>query len=326
MAGLDKSSINEVTRTRKKLKSNTHGIVFDIQGYSIDDGPGIRKLVFLKGCHLRCAWCSNPESQKFVPEVEFFPQKCIQCGLCVKVCSKDAINSNLVLGDGFKIDRSLCDDCGECVEHCPTGALREIGHPITVDEVMEEVEKDRSYYRKSGGGVTLSGGEPLAQPQFTLELLKRCFEMNIHTAIETAGYAPWTDLEPVLPFTDLIIYDVKHWDQEIHERMTGVSNCKIIQNLNRLSKTGKEILIRVPLIPGFNLEPKALVQIAKLVKENNLKHVSFLPFHQLGKSKYRRLSREYSYEHVVNLLTLQESQTVIEAKRIFTDFGLIIQE
>jgi len=326
MAGSGRTSVNRESRHEKKTENGITGFVFDIQGYSVDDGPGIRKLVFLKGCRLRCPWCSNPESQKFAPEVEFFPQKCVQCGYCLEVCPKDAINSNLALGDGFKIDRSLCDDCGECAIRCPTGALREIGYFITVDEVIEEVEKDRSYYRKSGGGVTLSGGEPLAQPQFASEILKRCFEMNIHAAIETAGYVPWEYLECVLPFTDLIIYDVKHWDEEIHKRITGESNREIIQNLYRLSRTGKEILIRVPLIPGFNTDPNTLTEIARLLKDKNLRHVSFLPFHQLGKSKYRRLSREYRYEHLPNLPALQESQSVTQAKRIFSDCGLIIQE
>lgn len=308
------------------MPSSTHGIIFNIQDYAVDDGPGIRKLIFLKGCQLRCAWCSNPESQKFNPEVEFFPQKCVRCGSCLEVCPQAAINIDLSVRDGFKIDHRRCNDCGQCALHCPSGALRKIGRVITLDELMSEIEKDRSYYRKSGGGVTLSGGEPLAQPRFALQILKLGYERNIHTTIETAGYVTWTDLKAVLPYTDLIIYDVKHLEENAHRRMTGKSNRTIIQNLNRLSRTGKEILVRVPLIPGFNTDSKTLTAIAKLLTENNLKKVSFLPFHQFGKSKYTRLSREYAYEHYPNLLTFQESQALIEAKRIFTCFGLTVQE
>ena len=325
MRGLDKTLRVEGSRKRKTASDDSHGVIFDIQGYSIDDGPGIRKLVFLKGCNLRCAWCSNPESQKFSAEVEFFPQKCIRCGLCLEVCPQDAINSTLALGEEFKIDRRLCDDCGQCALRCPTGALRIVGYEASVGEVVEEIEKDRSYYRESGG-VTLSGGEPLAQPRFALDILKRCFELNIHTAIETAGYVPWVVLKAVLPFTDLIIFDVKHWDEKIHRQMTGMSNREILRNLNRLSRTGKEILVRIPLIPGFNADPETLTQIAKIVKDEDLKNVSFLPFHQLGKIKYRRLSLEYSYENFPNLLSVRESRELIEAKRIFAGFGFIIQE
>jgi pyruvate formate lyase activating enzyme len=326
MKGLDRTPAMGISRKQQRSQSSTDGIIFNIQGYAVDDGPGIRKLIFLKGCQLRCAWCSNPESQKFTPEVEFFPQKCIRCGCCLEVCPEEAINIDLSVGDGFKINRRLCNDCLLCAEQCPSGALRKIGHVITLDELMREVEKDRSYYRKSGGGVTLSGGEPLAQPRFALEILKQSYERNIHTTIETAGYVPWPDLKAVLPYTDLIIYDVKHCEENTHRRMTGKSNNRIKQNLYRLSKTGQEILVRVPLIPAFNTDPKTLTEIAKLLITNNLKQVSFLPFHQFGKSKYIRLSREYPYEHHPNLLTFQESQTVIEAKRIFASFGMTIRE
>lgn len=325
MSGMERSIVEQGLRGREKPSADAHGVLFDIQGYSIDDGPGIRKLIFLKGCTLRCAWCSNPESQRFTPEVEFFPQKCIRCGLCLETCPKDAVNKKLSAGEHFKIDRSRCDDCGQCAIHCPTGALRIVGYEAGVEEIIEGVEKDRSYYRNSGG-VTLSGGEPLAQPRFALEILKRCFELNIHTAIETAGCVPWADLEAVIPYTDLVIFDVKHWDEKIHQRMTGKTNRRILQNLNRLSKTGKETLVRIPLIPGFNVEPESLKRIAKIVKESNVKNVGFLPFHQLGKIKYHRLSMEYSYENFPSLLSVRESRELTEAKRIFAGFGFNIQE
>jgi len=326
MKRLDRAASEKGPGEQQHSHSSLSGVVFNIQDYAVDDGPGIRKLIFLKGCPLRCAWCSNPESQKFTPEVEFFAQKCIRCGRCLQACPEGAINIDLSVENGFKIDRSRCNACLRCAAQCPSGALREIGCVMTLDEVMREVVKDRSYYRTSGGGVTLSGGEPLAQPRFALKILEQCYQNNIHTAIETAGYVPWADLEAVLPYTDLIIYDVKHWEENAHRRMTGKSNRRILQNLKRLSESDREILIRVPLIPSFNTDSETLTEIAKLLADIRIKRVSFLPFHQFGKSKYHRLSRKYTYEHHPNLLSFHQSPTLEEAKRIFERFGLTVQE
>jgi pyruvate formate lyase activating enzyme len=310
MKGLDRAVSEELPDGKLNSHSSVTGVVFNIQDYAVDDGPGIRRLIFLKGCPLRCAWCSNPESQRFSPEVEFFAQKCIRCGRCLEVCPQGAINIDLSVESGFKIDRRRCNDCLQCAAQCPSGALREIGRIMTLDEVMREVQKDRSYYRKSGGGVTLSGGEPLAQPRFAKAILRQCYENAIHTALETAGYIPWADLEAVLPYTDLIIYDVKHWKENIHRRMTGKSNRRILQNLYNLSKTDLD----------------TLTEIAKLLADNNLKQVSFLPFHQFGKAKYNRLGRKYIYAHRPSLLTFQQSPALVEAKRVFARFGITAQE
>jgi pyruvate formate lyase activating enzyme len=326
MKGLDPAASEKVSDEKLRVRSSVSGIVFNIQDFAVDDGPGIRKLIFLKGCPLHCAWCSNPESQEFIPEVEFFPEKCIRCGRCLEVCPAGAVNIDLSVKNGFKIDRGLCNDCLQCAAQCPGGALREIGRVMTLSEVMREIVKDRSYYRKSGGGVTLSGGEPLAQPRFAREILRQCYKNNIHTAVETAGHVPWADLEAVLPYTDLIIFDVKHWKENAHRRMTGKPNRIILRNLRHLSKSGQEVLVRVPLIPSFNTDSETLTEIAKLLVDNNIKRVSFLPFHQFGKSKYYRLGREYAYKHHPNLFSIRQSPTLEEAKRIFAGYRLSIQE
>jgi pyruvate formate lyase activating enzyme len=326
MKGSDQIAAEPGTGDKLCSPSDLSGIIFNIQDYAVDDGPGIRKLIFLKGCRLRCAWCSNPESHKFKAEVEFFPEKCIRCGRCLEVCPAGAINFDLSVDTGFKIDRSLCNDCLLCAARCPGGALQEIGRIMTLDEVVKEIVKDRSYYRRSGGGVTLSGGEPLDQPRFALGILEQCYENNIHTAVETAGYVPWAVLEAVLPYTDLIIFDVKHWEEKAHRRATGKSNRRILRNLERLSRSSQEILVRVPLIPSFNTDAETLTEIAKLLADLNLKRASFLPFHKFGRSKYYRLSREYTYEHHPNLLSFRQRPALEEAKRIFVGFGITVQD
>ena len=270
------------------------GTIFNIQGYSIHDGPGIRTVVFTKGCALRCHWCSNPESQNFGPEVEFLESKCISCGRCLSSCPRDAINAELKVRSGFKMDKSRCDECGECAHRCPSGALRRIGEEMTVREVMSRIRRDAPYYRKSGGGVTLSGGEPLAQPGFCAAILKECYDSNIHAALETAGHVPWRHFEEVLPFTDLVLYDIKHMDDGRHTALTGVSNHSILANARRLAQSGVEMIVRMPLIPDYNSSRTDLIAIAEYVTGLGIREIHLLPFHQLGKDKYKRLCREYA--------------------------------
>lgn len=272
------------------------GIVTDIQHYSVHDGPGIRTLVFLKGCPLRCKWCSNPETQAAGYELGYNEANCIRCGTCVKVCPEKAIE---LTETGIKIDRERCTLCFRCQEACPTGALRRFGYSKSMEEVMEEVEKDRIFYEYSGGGITLSGGECLTQKEFTLELLKTSKEMGINTAIETTGYANWAVLQEIAGFVDYILYDLKHVDSEKHKAMTGVSNTVIVENLQRLVKTGFKPIIRIPVIPGYNDDRDTVSKFIQLMKDLKLDTVHLLPLHHLGKNKYRQLDREYFFKELI---------------------------
>ena len=277
------------------MSEQTRGLVFDIQRYSIHDGPGIRTLVFLKGCPLRCEWCCNPESQRNTPEIEFRSSLCQQCGQCLLVCPRGAVNPDLSVADtAAKIDRELCDACGRCVAGCPTGALRLVGRWYTVAEMLAEVLRDAAFYRRSGGGVTLSGGEPLAQAAFAAELLRACYEHNVGTAVETSGLVGWPAFERVLPWTDLVLFDLKHTDDATHRQLTGVSNRLILDNLRRLRAVGVEVILRLPLIPPLNTSAENLAATADLAAELGIRQVHLMPFHQLGKDKYRRLGQEYA--------------------------------
>ena len=269
------------------------GTVFDIQGYSLHDGPGLRTVVFLKGCPLRCVWCSNPESQEFGREAEFVESRCTRCGTCLDACARGAINTDLGVKSGHKIVKSVCDECGECARACPTRALRLVGDKTTADELLVRITRDRAYYRRSGGGVTLSGGEPLAQPDFARDILRECYRANIHTAIETAGHVPWDYIETVLPFTDLVLYDIKHMDDALHRKATGVPNSLIIDNAVRIAQTSTPLIIRVPLVPGFNSTAQNLEATGAFASELGAAGVHLLPLHHLGKDKYSRLGREY---------------------------------
>jgi len=285
-----------------RQSEKTLGIVTNIQAYSLHDGPGIRTLVFMKGCPLRCQWCCNPECLISNPEAEFYKSKCIKCGTCVEICKRNAINPDLELESGFKVNKDLCNECGECVKACPVEALKFVGKVVSVDEVFNKVKKDRPFYLTSRGGLTISGGEPLYQIQFTRLLLKRAYEDGINTAIETCGNVPWNHCEQVLPYLDTILYDIKHMDPVKHKQRTGVSNRLILDNLKKLSNTGVSIIVRLPLIPQFNLGQDNAVRIAEFISTlQNVVEINLLPFHQLGKDKYRRLGREYSLENLRSL-------------------------
>ena len=276
------------------LSSRKKGIVFSIERYAIHDGPGIRTLVYLKGCSLRCLWCSNPEGQKTYPELIYFEEKCIGCGECIKHCPKQAI----VNVEGRLItDPTKCDLCGECVRACPTEARYIYGKYMTVERIIEICKKDLSYYHRTEGGVTLSGGEPTYQYEFALAILKSCKENYINTAIETCGFCPWEKLRDMLSYTDYVLYDLKHINPVEHKKLTGVSNNLILDNLKKASKMHKPIFIRVPLIPNFNDSTrniKAMVNFIETLRNNkNIVSINFLPYHEYGKGKYRRLQRVY---------------------------------
>jgi len=269
--------------------SRTRGQVFDIKHYAVHDGPGIRITIFLKGCPLNCVWCHSPESQSRSPEILTNQEKCIGCGNCVKACPVDAVKSP------GEIDREACNVCGACAEVCYANAIEIIGGEKTIEQVLVEVEKDRELLMVSGGGVTLSGGEPMAQPEFTLELLKHLKQEGYHTALDTSGYSPWVKIKQALDYTDLVLYDLKHMDSSKHQQYTGVKNELILENLDRISGHGKRIWVRVPLIPGVNDDEEHIKTLIEYVRDLNVERTFFLPYHEIGVPKYEALNRVYDY-------------------------------
>ncbi len=280
------------------------GIVFDIMHFSTHDGPGIRTTVFLKGCPLSCAWCHNPESQSFAPQLMLRPKYCIACGVCLENCPNGAITS----GTGA-INTNLheCNICGTCVELCTAGAREMVGESMSAADVIAEVFKDIPFFEQSHGGVTFSGGEALAQPEFLLELLNMSKELSLHTVIDTSGYAQWTHLKATIPYTDLYLYDIKSLDDQIHEKYTQVSNRIILENLDNLIHDGAKVMIRVPIIPDINDRPKDIILYQKLAKKYpELVGIELLPYHQIGVEKYKRLQRNYPF----NTAKLQSEQNI----------------
>ena len=315
------------TMLRRQTSVNTkkvYGVITNIQVYSLHDGPGVRTIVFVKGCTLRCEWCCNPECERPDIEVEFYNSKCIRCGACLEACDRKAINPDLELKSGLKINKDLCNECGDCVRVCLAGALSFVGELVSVDEVLERVRKDRCFYLTSKGGLTISGGEPLYQFEFTRELLKRSYNDNIDTAIETCGHAPWKCFERILPYLNLVLYDIKHMDPVRHKQVTGASNKLILSNLAKLSKSGVPIVIRLPLIPQFNLDQDNIIKTAKFISSlENVIEVNLMPFHQLGKDKYQRLCREYSLKHLEALdLNAEGVDKIRVIKNVLKSYGL----
>ncbi|MBI4877578.1 MAG: glycyl-radical enzyme activating protein [Acidobacteria bacterium] len=267
------------------------GRIFDIQRFSIHDGPGIRTTVFLKGCPLHCLWCHNPEGIDPRPALSCLPDKCIGCGECFKVCKDGALNAGkpVALGPRAVLDRPRCTNCGACGKVCDTKALEMVGRDVTVRDVMDVVLRDREYYAASGGGITLSGGEPLFQPEFAAALLAAARAAGLHTAVETSGFAEWSAVERLRPVTDLFLYDCKETSPQLHESFTGKSNDRIRDNLRKLHAAGANIVLRCPLIPEYNARREHLDGIAALARElPGLKGVELLPYHRLGRAKLNR--------------------------------------
>ena len=268
-----------------------NGYVFDIKKYAIHDGPGIRTTVFFKGCPLRCKWCHNPESWTKDPEPGFREGRCLRCGRCVETCKANAISFG---HGGLVTNPGKCRVCGECVAVCLRGAREIIGEEMTVSRVMSEVEKDVIFYDQSGGGATFSGGEPLMQPEFLLELLRQCRERGIHSAVDTTCHADTNVIERVSQQTDLFLCDLKHMDPAVHKDFTGVQNDLILYNIRWLSNAGKRITIRIPIIPGFNNNQDNIQATADFIKSlNNVTRIDILPYNSGGKEKSARLTTEF---------------------------------
>jgi glycyl-radical enzyme activating protein len=270
-----------------------NGTVFDIQRFSVHDGPGIRTLVFLKGCSLECQWCANPESQSTAPELFFDPARCIACENCLTLCTHGALHKQL---ERIVFEKERCIGCGACAEKCYTEARVLKGRKMTVAAVVAEILKDEAFYAASGGGVTLSGGEPLEQPGFSKCILKACKKLALHTAVETAGHVSWSSFERIIPFTDLFLFDVKHTDPAKLKEFTKGDAARILQNLEKLATRAKQIIARIPVIPGFNDSPEEIQNIARLLKRLGIAELHMLPYHRYGQNKYRLMGRKYNFQ------------------------------
>ena len=297
----------------------TKGIIFNIQKFSIHDGPGVRTTVFLKGCPLRCKWCSNPESQLAGVQIMYHSDNCLHCLKCVHTCPEKAVTPiettattattkytasaeatapTKSAAGRIRIDFHKCTGCLSCVQACPGRALTNEGEYRTVDEVVEVCMQDKDFYEESGGGVTISGGEGMAQPDFTETLVLRLRENGIHTAIETTGSVSPEVFHRLAPLFDLLLFDVKHYDPDQHKTGTGVGTDLIHRNLRWAHDQGLTILARIPVIPGFNAELPDAEGIAGLLQDIGLKRVQLLPFHQMGERKYEFLNRDYEMKGV----------------------------
>ncbi|MDA8235059.1 MAG: glycyl-radical enzyme activating protein [Clostridia bacterium] len=292
------------------------GTIFNIQRYSLDDGPGIRTTVFLKGCPLECLWCSNPESQNPWPEVTHRDASCIKCGRCVEVCPVQAISIN---ENAFIINREKCTRCAKCTEVCSAEALKIIGKEMSVEEVFIEVMRDIEYYQNSGGGITVSGGEVLTQPEFAANLLKKCRDAGMHTCLDTSGYGDTGALKKILPYTSLVLFDLKHMDPTAHHKLTGQSNELILRNLQVIVESGVPVMIRVPIIPGLNDSEENIKAIARTVSGmTTAPRIDLLPYHRYGMGKYKMLDLEYQLADIAR----PSDEQLDRAKEIVESYGL----
>jgi glycyl-radical enzyme activating protein len=273
-----------------------YGVVFDIQRFSLHDGPGIRTTVFLKGCPLKCAWCHNPESWALEPELLYREDKCVSCMACVKVCPKGAHKK---LNEKHCFDRELCTGCGKCIDACIQNALRLAGNRMNTDDVLKEVIKDVPYYNSSGGGLTISGGEPTFQFEFSLEILKKAKEYGLHTCMETSGAAPAWKYEQIADYVDMFLYDIKETQTSKHKIFTGAGNELILQNLDYLCGLGKEVVLRCPFVRGLNDGKEEICGITELSnKYPQIKSVEILPYHDFGSIKWKELDKAESVREI----------------------------
>lgn len=292
------------------MENNTNAIITDIQRFSVHDGPGIRTVIFFKGCPLRCKWCQNPETQQMSERILYNPSLCIGCGACIRVCPAHAIDTKT-----GEFDRARCQACGKCVETCYAGARSIPGVKWTLADTLKVALADQIFFEKSGGGVTLSGGEVTMQAEFALTLLQQLKANGIHTAIETSGACSTSTITRFLPFTDLFLYDIKMIDPLRHQFYTGMSNERILKNLRELGTRHANIIIRIPLIPGINDTEDNLQQTGQLAKEVGASEVHLLPFHQLGEGKWDNLGIQYEFRNYQPPSTdqLESAKNTIEA-------------
>lgn len=267
------------------------GMVFDIKRYALHDGPGIRVTVHLKGCPLSCWWCHNPESQRFGPQLLYRGERCVACDLCVAACPKGAISTK---GGVMSTHFGVCDGCGACSKTCPSEARVTCGDRMSVSEVMKSILKERIFFEQSGGGVTLSGGEPMAQPEFVMELLSECKKYGIHTALDTCGFVDAEILLDTIPFTDLYLYDIKHIDPAKHKKYTGVDNNVILSNIAKLGERGAAINVRVPFVPSVNTDEENLRAMAVFLSGvRGIVGLNLLPYHSAAEDKHDRWGMEF---------------------------------
>ncbi len=273
------------------------GIVCSLERFATHDGPGIRTLVYMKGCPLTCAWCSSPHTQSKTADLLYTASRCVGSDACVAICPEKALQRSE--GEPLQIDRELCNACGLCIDACNTRALEITGQSMTVDELFKEVDKDSSFYRRSNGGVTVGGGELSMQPEFVSAFLKKCKEQYIHTSIETCGLAPWTGLESILRYVDLLHFDIKHMDDEMHRKLTGASNKQILENARKAAKMCV-MIIRIPVVPGCNDSEENIIATAKFAAglEGGIQRIELLPYHQLGMHRYDQLGMTYNLDDV----------------------------
>ena len=290
--------------------ASPRGLVFNIQRHSLHDGPGIRTILFLKGCPLSCRWCSNPESHAFERELSFEAAKCIGCAACLGACPAGAVAK---AGLGLSFNRAACAACGTCAETCYAEARTMEGREMSAEEAVAEVCKDEPFFRRSGGGLTVGGGEPLCQPDFAAAVLAGVRSRGLSTAVETSGHVPWESFAGVLPVTEYFLFDIKHTDAEKHKRFTGADTCLIQENLGKLTSVHPCVIARTPVVPGFNSSAEELLGIADVAVSHGIAEINFLPYHGYGSGKYGLLGKTYPMKSLMPLPGTQEIIALLES-------------